>query len=79
MYVCMYVSMYVFSMPRDKSTITTIRQQLFPENPKVVLEAYDMAMQDYEHEMNSKHGFLFANCTIYCGESMHMCGYPWFS
>ncbi len=50
----------------------TIGRQLFPENPKAVLEAYDGAMQDYEREQNSKHGFLFVDCTIYCGESIYL-------
>ncbi len=46
----------------------TIGRQLFPENPKAVLEAYDKAMHDYEQEINSKHGFLFVDCTSYCSE-----------
>ncbi len=50
----------------------TIGWQLFAENPKAILEAHDMAMHDYEREMNSKHGFLFVDCTIYCGEYLYL-------
>lgn len=56
----------LFKNPRDKTTISWIARQAYPENPKFLIEAYHDATD------NKPHGYLFIDFTQECPESMRV-------
>ena len=48
--------MVIFNFPRDRSTITSIARQVFPENSKFLREVYEFVCRQ-------PHGYLFIDLT----------------
>lgn len=56
----------LFKNPRDKTIISWIARQAYPENPKFLIEAY------HEATDSKPHGYLFIDFTQDCPENMRV-------
>jgi len=56
----------LFRSPRDSSYIRTLSTQIFPENKKLLMEAFKMATKD------KAHGYLFVDLTQNCAENLRL-------